>query len=226
MRTSSSMIMSPCCSWRVLAGNAERRAGVGAGRDPHALRAGRQLEADLGAVERGAEIELEAGVKVLSALRAARASEQLGEVERCAAVVAEVLVVEPRGALLLRTMPALVLARLGWVEAALQRGVAELVVGRALLVIGEHVVRGRALLELLLGGVVARIDVRMMRPRELAIRLANLVGRRRLGDAEDVVQRLCHRAYRTALRQRHDARASRLHGLLAVRVRPLARFVR
>ena len=68
-----------------------------------------------------------------------------------------------------------VLARLLGIEAALQRRVAELVVRGALLGVGEHLVRRRDALELVLGGFVARVHVGMMFACELAIRLADRI---------------------------------------------------
>src|SRR5262249_27765148 len=76
-------------------------------------------------------------------------------------------------------------------------GRAERVVGLALLVVREHVVGGLDLLEPLLGLAVARIAVRAMLARELAVRLLDLVLRRVLWNAENLVKALvssprCH----------------------------------
>ncbi len=64
---------------------------------------------------------------------------------------------------------------------------AERVVGAALLGVGEQVVGGLDLLELLLGTVVARVSVRVVLARELAVGLLDLVVGRVLRDAEHLV---------------------------------------
>src|SRR5271165_5207561 len=61
------------------------------------------------------------------------------------------------------------------------------VVAAALVRIGQELVGGRNLLEPLLGVLVARVEVRMQLLGELTIGLADLLGGRRLGDAEDLV---------------------------------------
>src|SRR5207237_4001200 len=71
---------------------------------------------------------------------------------------------------------------------------AEAVVLLPLLRVGEDVVGGLHLLELLLGRSVARVLVRVVLPRELAVRLADLVLRRALLQAEGVVQRRSHQS--------------------------------
>jgi hypothetical protein len=63
----------------------------------------------------------------------------------------------------------------GPTAALLERGVAELVVGGALLVVLEDVVGLVDLLELLLRGLVARVAVRVMLHGELAERLLDVV---------------------------------------------------
>src|SRR5262249_47485312 len=83
-------------------------------------------------------------------------------------------------------------ARLVGIEAAAQRLLAELIVSLALFGIGEDVVGDRDLLELLLGGLVARIDVRVMLARQLAVRLADLVRRRGPRHAQRLVGILRH----------------------------------
>src|SRR5205814_3325437 len=72
--------------------------------------------------------------------------------------------------------------------AAADAPVPERVVLLALLGLGQHVVRRLHLLELRLGRLVARIAVRVVLPRELAVGLLDLVGRRVLRNAEDVVE--------------------------------------
>ena len=64
---------------------------------------------------------------------------------------------------------------------------AERVVGAALLGVGEQVVGGLDLLELLLGAVVARVPVRVVLARKLAVGLLDLVVGRVLRDAEHLV---------------------------------------
>ena len=74
------------------------------------------------------------------------------------------------------------------IEAALERDLAELVVRAPLLRVREHGVGVRDLLELVLGALVVRVDVRVMAPRELAVRLADHVLARVARDAEDLVE--------------------------------------
>src|SRR5262249_16355363 len=70
---------------------------------------------------------------------------------------------------------------------------AELVVELPLLLVGENLVRERDLLEAVGRLGVVWIDVGMVLAGELAIRLADLVGRRRLRDPAGLVQiPLCH----------------------------------
>ena len=64
---------------------------------------------------------------------------------------------------------------------------AEAIVGRALVAIGQDRVRLGALLELLLGRVVAGIAVGVVLQRELAIRALDFGVGRRPFDAEDLV---------------------------------------
>src|SRR5581483_11834520 len=71
---------------------------------------------------------------------------------------------------------------------------AEAVVRLALLVVREHVVGGLHFLELLLRSCIARISVRVVLARELAVRLLDLVRGGALRDAERVVERLSHRS--------------------------------
>src|SRR6185436_13468354 len=174
---------------RALAGEADRRAGVGAGRDPHAHRAllG-ELERDLGAVDRLAQVHRDGRVQILTAARpAAPAAEQLAEIEldRPALEVGRAL-------LLARALPPGVLARLVGIEPALERLVAELVVGGAPLVVREHLVGGRDPLEPLLRLLVARVDVGVVLARELAVRAPDRVRLRVLRDPEHLVERLRH----------------------------------
>src|SRR5262249_18000663 len=61
---------------------------------------------------------------------------------------------------------------------------AELVVLAALVGVAEHLVRLVDFLELRLGGLVARIDVRMVLARQLPVRLLDFLFRRGLRDAE------------------------------------------
>src|SRR5262249_51053496 len=84
--------------------------------------------------------------------------------------------------------PALVLARLSGIEAGLQALYPELVIQGALLVVGEDVVCQRQVLESLLGVLVTRVEIRVVLARQLAVRLAYLVGRGALRESEDGVQ--------------------------------------
>src|SRR5262249_34014123 len=84
--------------------------------------------------------------------------------------------------------PALVLARARRIEAGLQAFHPELVVERPLLVVGEGVVGERQVLEALLGLLVPRVEIGMVLAGQLAVGLADLVGRSALGEPEDGVQ--------------------------------------
>ncbi len=64
---------------------------------------------------------------------------------------------------------------------------AEAVVGGALLLIAQHGVSLAALLEALLGLIVAGVAVRVILQRQLAIGALDLAVRRSAGDAEDFV---------------------------------------
>src|SRR5207253_2981280 len=79
-------------------------------------------------------------------------------------------------------------------DSPLDPGVAELVVGLALLRVGENVVRLLYFLELLGGrGAVALVHVRVILAGELAVRLLDLVRTRAARNAQDVVIiSLCH----------------------------------
>src|SRR5262249_4479844 len=81
--------------------------------------------------------------------------------------------------------PALVLARARRIETGLQAFGPELVVELALGRVAQDVVGNGDVLELLLGGLVARIHIRMGLARELAMGLTDLVVARPLRDAED-----------------------------------------
>src|SRR5207244_4162436 len=97
-----------------------------------------------------------------------------------------------------------------WRAAAVGR--AEAVVRLPLLRVGEDVVRRLHLLEALLGGLVARVRVRVVLARELAVRLLDLFGRGALLHAERVVERLRHRPRAPpapAARLRRPGRAGR-----------------
>src|SRR5262249_50402830 len=111
----------------------------------------------------------------------AEGAEEISEVE------ADLLLVERPPRLLAPLLPLLVGARLLRIEAAAQRLLAELIVRITLFGIGEDVVGDRDLLELLLGLLVARVDVRVVLARELAVGLADLVRRGGARDAEDLV---------------------------------------
>src|SRR5581483_2299117 len=71
-------------------------------------------------------------------------------------------------------------------DAAVRRAV--LVVGLPLLGVREDVVGGLQLLEPLLGVLVALVRVRVVLPGELPVRLLDLVRRRALGNAQDLVE--------------------------------------
>jgi hypothetical protein len=84
--------------------------------------------------------------------------------------------------------------RLGLLRVVAQlRGVlAELVVHLSLLGIGQDLERGAHLLELLLGGLVAGVHVRVVLARQLPVRLLDLVLARAARDAEQLVKVLSH----------------------------------
>jgi len=83
-------------------------------------------------------------------------------------------------------------ALLGRIEALAQALFAELVVELALFGAGEDLEGGAHLLELLLGGLVAGVHVRVVLARELPVRLLDLVLARAAGDAEQLVEVLSH----------------------------------
>ncbi len=156
----------------------------GAAPEPLARLAGflpRNLDGRFGAARRFLERDLEVVAQIGAALRAAAApaaAEQIAEAEHVAEDVAEDV------------------AELGEdrrIEAAAGAGrgaharVAEAVVQAALLGVGEHRVRLGALLELLFGGLVARIAIRVVLHRQLAVRALDLDVGRRARDAEDLV---------------------------------------
>src|SRR5262249_17359504 len=163
-----------------------RRARLGARAAADAAR-GRHLDRDLRLqpAQRVLEGEVHGYLEIRSTLRlspasaaascaaAEEAAEEVAEIAEVvvAAGVAEVEVarIEPRAAAV----------------------AAECVVLLALLRVGERVVRVLDLLELLLGGGVARVLVRVVLGGELAVGLLDLLRRRALLHAERVVER-CH----------------------------------
>ena len=70
---------------------------------------------------------------------------------------------------------------------ALEGGIAEAVESRALFGVGQNVISLRDFLEMFLGLGVARIAVRMVLHRELAVAGFDLIRRRAAGDSEDLV---------------------------------------
>src|SRR5262249_60492114 len=88
--------------------------------------------------------------------------------------------------------PLLVGPRLLGVEPAAQRILTELIVSLTLFGIGEDLVGDRDLLELLLGRLVAGVDVRVVLARELPVGLADLVRGGGAGHAERLVGILGH----------------------------------
>src|SRR5699024_11020317 len=66
-------------------------------------------------------------------------------------------------------------------------GMAELVVGRALLIIGQHFISLGGFLETRLGGFVARITIRVVLHRQTSIRFLDLVCGRAFGYAQSFV---------------------------------------
>ena len=72
--------------------------------------------------------------------------------------------------------------------ALFEGGMAEAIIGSALLIVFEDVVGFVEVLELLLGTLVASVAVGVILHCELAISPLELVGVRRFGDAEDLVK--------------------------------------
>ena len=158
-----------------------RRAGLGA-------RAGARMAGglDLGAhrhlntLQRVLEGDVHLGLEIGAALRCKscslrpRCRRTAAASEEAAEEIAEIAQVE-----VLELRPAGAAHR----AAAVRR--AERVVGLALLGVGEDVVGALDLLE---ARLVAATRVRVMLPRELAVRLLDLLGRGVLGDAQRVVQ--------------------------------------
>jgi hypothetical protein len=174
-------------------------------------------EAALGAGDRLTERDTDLGVQVLAAAGAIRlappeevlhpldataapggavpeeVAEDVSEVEplhvgratapgeaRAAAPVRRGIAVRPVGLGLLR------------VEAHLCGVLAEFVVQLALVGIGEDLEGSAHLLELLLGGLVAGVHVRVVLARQLPVRLFDLVLAGAAGDAEQLVEVLSH----------------------------------
>src|SRR5262249_47270104 len=135
-------------------------AGAVAGR---ALRAGRDRDVERDAFQRVDEVDLDPGEQVVAAqpLRLVAPAARAEGAEEISEVEADLLLVERPPRLLAPLLPLLVGARLLRIEAAAQRLLAELIVRITLFGIGEDVVGDRDLLELLLGLLVARVDVRV-----------------------------------------------------------------
>jgi len=76
----------------------------------------------------------------------------------------------------------------GAAAAVLERGVAVAVIGRALLIVLQDVIGFADVLELLLGGVVAGIAVRVILHRELAVSPLQFIGISRFRDTKDLVK--------------------------------------
>src|SRR5262249_28938092 len=112
--------------------------------------------------------------------------------------------------------------RLLRVEAPLQRDLAELVVVAALRRVREYVVRLGDLLELVLGGLVAGIHVRVIAARELAIRLAQRLAVAVALHAEHLVQVAPLRRHRAS----PGARSARAAGRASARSRGRPRRAR
>ena len=70
---------------------------------------------------------------------------------------------------------------------ALEGGIAKAIESRALFGVGQNVISLRDFLEMFLGRGVARIAVRMVLHRELAVAGFDLIRRRAAGDSEDLV---------------------------------------
>ena len=179
-----STVKKPCCARTLPApphvpprGGPRARAGTGAVAGLAAHRAGnadRRLLAGEGVLQRYLHVVAEIGAApgLPPAAPPRPAAHELAEqvVEHVGEAGAEV---EAGGA--------------GAAARAIEGGVTEAVVGRALLLVGEHVVGLGNLLELLLGDLVIRIAVRMVLHRELAIGLLEVVLAGIAGGAEKVV---------------------------------------
>jgi hypothetical protein len=138
-------------------------------------------------LERDFQVVAEIGATLRSASSASAAAEQIAEAEDVAEPAEDVFeAVEDRR----------VEASAG--AGAGDAGVAEAVVEGALLAVGEDGVRFGGLLELLLGGLVARIAIRVVFHRQLAIRALDLAVGRAPRYAEDfVVVETAHDAFAT-----------------------------
>src|SRR5262249_51646977 len=89
------------------------------------------------------------------------------------------------------------------------------------LLVGQDVVRLGDLLEALLGRAVALVRVRVVRARQLAVRLLDVGGRRVLGDAQDLVEVLLQvvlRRQRLLLVRLGHTHSRRAHHATGVRV--------
>ena len=181
-----------------LAGQSDAAAVAHSGRDAHgqALRAhgpvghrATDLDALLAAEGGVHELEGDGGVEVRAAARSARAPAAAEAVEDAAHEVVEAVGAlealtpgEAAGEGLLRP------ARRVGVEARLQGGLAELVVGPALLFVGQYRVGVGGLLEAVLGVVVARVTVRMVLPGDPPVGSAQRVRIDAAIDAESLVE--------------------------------------
>src|SRR6185503_1924887 len=166
---------------RALALRAHFRRAAGRGARPAAALAGlfaRDLDRRLGAGERLLERDLEVVAQVRSALRSAAtaaAAEHVAEAEEIAEVAEDVLEAGER--VRIET------ARAGAADA----GVAVAVVERPLLRVGDDGVGLRRFLEAFLRRAVARIAIRVVFQRQLAVRTLDLLIGGVAADAEDLV---------------------------------------
>ena len=160
-----------------------------------------QGNACLGAIHTVEEFNLEAVLRVLPAQGVAppagtpaRASPLAEQIAEEIAEGADILVA--RGRAIAR---ALLAAGIFAVVALLRRLLAggvdlAAVVAAALLLVAEDAIGRRDLLELLLGRLVAGVEVRMQLLGELAIGLGDVLGLGGLGDADYGIEVFCHRS--------------------------------
>ncbi len=132
----------------------------------------RNLDAGLDALGRLLELDLEVVAKIGAALRTG-AAPAAAKSENVAEAAEDVLEAgELRGIEALR---------------AAHAGVSEAVVARALVAVAQDRVRLGGFLELLFGGLVALVAIRVVLERELAIRALDLLIAGGAGDLEDLV---------------------------------------
>src|SRR6185503_16244013 len=126
-------------------------------------------------LERDLEVVAQIGAALRPAAPPAAAAEHLAEAEEIAEVAEDVF--EPGERIRIES------ARAGAADA----GVAETIVGRPLVGVGDDRVGFRGFLEGFLGLVIAGVPIRVVLQRQLAVRTLDLLIRRVSSDSEDLV---------------------------------------